>query len=127
MKKWVVTKLTNGENGMCSIRVLGNAPNRSTAMHLVETVENRKYEFWDIFDDTNEVVIDADGNETFDGFDIAGEGIHICYEDVNESDAQIKWNSYLFYLKSWIDGHRDVENLGMSPACYNEWLDNDCK
>ena len=33
------------------------------------------------------------------------------------------WNLYIEYLKDWIKLHEDPAFAGMSPACYDEWLD----
>lgn len=35
------------------------------------------------------------------------------------------WNNYIEYLKDWARQHEEVENEGMSPACYDEFLDNE--
>ena len=35
------------------------------------------------------------------------------------------WNNYIEYLKDWADQHREIENEGMSPACYGEFLYNE--
>ena len=38
---------------------------------------------------------------------------------------EIMWNAYLLYLKDWIDCHKGLEFFCQSPACYQEWLDNE--
>ena len=38
---------------------------------------------------------------------------------------RLAWLSYLTYLKKWADEHKDMEFFGQSPACYDEWLDNE--
>lgn len=35
------------------------------------------------------------------------------------------WNNYIQYLKDWARQHEDIENEGMSPVCYEEFLDNE--
>lgn len=38
---------------------------------------------------------------------------------------QNKWTEYLLYLRRWVDAHRDEEFYGMTPACFDEWEDNE--
>ena len=38
---------------------------------------------------------------------------------------KLLWEEYLDYLESWALHHKDVANYGMSPACFDEWYDND--
>lgn len=33
------------------------------------------------------------------------------------------WNAYIAYLKSWADEHSGYEFYGMTPACFDEWID----
>ena len=35
------------------------------------------------------------------------------------------WQRYVAYLKEWAEAHSGDEFAGMSPACYDEWLDNE--
>lgn len=35
------------------------------------------------------------------------------------------WNNYIEYLKDWARQHEEEENEGMSPVCYEEFLDNE--
>ena len=35
------------------------------------------------------------------------------------------WQRYISYLKEWAETHSGEEFTGMSPACYDEWLDNE--
>ena len=35
------------------------------------------------------------------------------------------WYKYKKYLKQWITDHDGREYYGMSPACFDEWLDNE--
>mgnify|MGYP003550216568 CR=1 FL=1 len=43
--------------------------------------------------------------------------------EVNDSH----WSDYIMYLLKWSSEHADKEFAGMSPACYDEWLDNEMK
>ena len=36
-----------------------------------------------------------------------------------------EWKEYLNYLKDWADNHNSIYFVGCSPACYDEWLDNE--
>lgn len=36
-----------------------------------------------------------------------------------------KWENYIQYLHAWADDHSTNEYLGQSPACYDEWCDNE--
>lgn len=38
----------------------------------------------------------------------------------------LEWNLYIEYLKQWADNHSSPEFAGMSPAGFDEWLDNEC-
>ncbi|MBO7715871.1 MAG: hypothetical protein J6S85_20070 [Methanobrevibacter sp.] len=38
---------------------------------------------------------------------------------------QYAWQGYLDYLKKWAKNHKEIENYGMTPACFDEWLDNE--
>lgn len=40
---------------------------------------------------------------------------------------KLLWKEYLDYLDSWALHHTDVANYGMSPACFDEWKDNETK
>lgn len=35
------------------------------------------------------------------------------------------WQLYIQYLKEWAKNHKDEWYEGCSPACYEEFLDND--
>lgn len=35
------------------------------------------------------------------------------------------WDKYIEYLKRWAETHSDNEFEGMSPVCYDEFLDNE--
>lgn len=36
-----------------------------------------------------------------------------------------KWENYIQYLHAWADDHSTNEYIGQSPACYDEWCDNE--
>ena len=38
---------------------------------------------------------------------------------------KLLWEEYLDYLSSWALHHSDITNYGMSPACFDEWEDNE--
>ena len=35
------------------------------------------------------------------------------------------WQKYLNYLTNWVYDHADGEFCGMSPASFDEWLDDE--
>lgn len=53
-----------------------------------------------------------------DGIDL-GDAILVDYD----SDSQ--WERYINYLGSWVINHNDEACEGMSPACFEEWRDNE--
>lgn len=48
-------------------------------------------------------------------------------DDFEKTDRQFElaWKGYLDYLKKWADNHSEITNYGMSPSCFDEWLDNE--
>lgn len=36
-----------------------------------------------------------------------------------------QWDRYLEYLKNWAETHSEIGCEGMSPACYDEFCEND--
>lgn len=56
-----------------------------------------------------------------------------CIEKTEEMDDfektyrqfEIEWSEYLKYLKKWADEHSGVEYYGMTPACFDEWRENE--
>lgn len=44
---------------------------------------------------------------------------------MTRNGQEIMWNAYLLYLKDWVNDHSASENFGMSPACFDEWQDNE--
>ena len=45
--------------------------------------------------------------------------------DLREVVRKDKWKKYINYLKEWIEVHSDPMSEGMSPACYDEFCDNE--
>ena len=39
--------------------------------------------------------------------------------------VKTKWSRYIDYLKQWAKTHASINCAGMSPACYDEWCDNE--
>lgn len=35
------------------------------------------------------------------------------------------WNNYIEYLIKWAEAHKGIEFEGMSPVCYDEFLENE--
>ena len=44
---------------------------------------------------------------------------------MTNNGMELSWRWYLKYLKEWADGHNGMEFFGQSPACYQEWFDNE--
>lgn len=44
---------------------------------------------------------------------------------MTNNGMELSWRWYLQYLKDWADDHEGMEFFGQSPACYQEWLDNE--
>jgi len=44
---------------------------------------------------------------------------------MDNNKCELAWKWYLAYLKEWADDHEGMEFFGQSPACYQEWLDNE--
>ena len=42
-----------------------------------------------------------------------------------EEYYNVTWKKYLNYLREWADNHAEVEFYGMTPACFNEWDENE--
>lgn len=40
-------------------------------------------------------------------------------------EKTIQWSGYFAYLKEWMVEHGGVEFYGMSPASFDEWLENE--
>lgn len=79
----------------------------------------------------------CDESETIDGFEIyprfsdADVSAHFYLTEASTvakglvRDGRDTWSRYLDYLIKWSLGHSDSGFSGMSPACYDEWLDNE--
>lgn len=64
---------------------------------------------------------DTDGDYIFDSeYDL----IRI-QSDRDYSSRNDNWSKYLQYLYVWAVEHSDPVFSGCSPACYDEWLDNE--
>lgn len=53
------------------------------------------------------------------------DGIWIKDAIMAESDSDDQQERYLNYLLNWVIDHHDCEYAGMSPACFEEWCDNE--
>ena len=60
------------------------------------------------------------GAENFSGvkFEIVREGLQV-------GDIKIIWDKYLQYLAEWAESHGAFEYAYMSPAGFDEWVDNE--
>ncbi len=45
----------------------------------------------------------------------------------NRLKSGTKWAAYLEYLSRWVCDHASMNSYGMSPACFDEWEDNEGK
>ena len=36
-----------------------------------------------------------------------------------------QWEKYIEYLKQWVEDHKEESFEGMSPACFDEWEENE--
>lgn len=44
---------------------------------------------------------------------------------ITDDDDELRWARYITYLIEWAFEHSGEEFDGMSPACYNEWCNNE--
>lgn len=44
---------------------------------------------------------------------------------IADFDDTSKWQRYLNYLAAWVFDHTGEEFAGMSPACFDEWGENE--
>lgn len=44
---------------------------------------------------------------------------------ISDADDAVRWGRYIDYLIRWAIDHYGDEFDGMSPACYDEWCDNE--
>jgi hypothetical protein len=55
--------------------------------------------------------------------------VDVLYMLVEDDDAYYSdedlWERYIAYLQDWIESHSSSVNLGMTPASYDEWLDQE--
>lgn len=47
--------------------------------------------------------------------------------DELDENTENNWNEYIKYLHKWAVEHSGKEYAGESPACYDEWLDNEAE
>lgn len=40
-------------------------------------------------------------------------------------DLANRWQQYINYLRNWVNDHESPMFSESSPACYDEWLDNE--
>jgi len=45
---------------------------------------------------------------------------------IADDDEDDKWKAYLNYLVEWAFNHQGEEFAGMTPACYDEFCENEC-
>ena len=76
-----------------------------------------------------------------DGSKSDGELLSIARDYIAELQAKVRdfkkgtiphtigrqWASYCEYVSRWADDHASMESYGMSPACFDEWVDNEEK
>lgn len=53
----------------------------------------------------------------------SGISLKDCF--VADEDEDDKWKAYLNYLVEWAFNHQDDEFTGMTPACYDEFCENE--
>jgi hypothetical protein len=49
----------------------------------------------------------------------------IVLSALEDKKDMISWRNYLLYLHDWAQEHSDPLFMGISPAGYHEWLDNE--
>lgn len=54
----------------------------------------------------------------------SGISLKDCF--ISDDDEDDKWKSYLNYLVEWTFNHQGEEFAGMTPACYDEFCENEC-
>ena len=52
-------------------------------------------------------------------------GIALEHSAVLDEDSTDEWERYCKYLFEWTINHLSDDNKGMSPACFDEWRDNE--
>lgn len=45
---------------------------------------------------------------------------------IADDDESNRWQAYLNYLVEWVFNHQGDEFAGMTPACYDEFCENEC-
>lgn len=51
--------------------------------------------------------------------------VELCSAILAEKDSDSEWERYINYLSQWVICHNDEACEGMSPACFEEWRDNE--
>ena len=65
-------------------------------------------------------------NSTLNEYNVTLESNKRILENVQPiTKNDTHWSDYIMYLLKWSSEHADKEFAGMSPACYDEWLDNE--
>lgn len=82
-------------------------------------VENRKG-WYVLVDEDGCIYKDIDGNEV-----VYGKRSEAKLDCGNLNYPNTQWERYLKYLMLWTLDHKDENYEGMSPACYDEFCDND--
>lgn len=52
-------------------------------------------------------------------------GLSLNNSIISDEDDAIRWGRYIDYLIRWAFDHYDDSFDGMSPACYDEWCNNE--
>ncbi len=78
-------------------------------------------------DDTAFEKIDDDPvpylEKEFGWLEQSGISLKDCF--IADDDKDDKWKAYLRYLVDWALNPQKEEFAGTTPACYNEWLENE--
>lgn len=46
---------------------------------------------------------------------------------IRECNESSDYHKYLLYLLQWVFDHKSDVYAGMSPACFDEWIDNEAE
>jgi hypothetical protein len=77
-------------------------------------------------DETEALVVLSDGTIVCDEiYDAWLE--HLDESDLDEVFAKLDWRDYLTCLVEWAHNHSEPQFAGSSPACYDEWFNNEHK
>ncbi len=72
----------------------------------------------------------AEDKRTLDYFEtefgwLNDSGIALEHSAVLDDNSTDEWERYCKYLFEWTINHLSDDNKGMSPACFDEWRDNE--